>query len=299
MFYQPSRGLGLLVGSLLTLWSAGVAYVLYSFAGASSAGVAAFLGYVAAAALLALAVLFAFWTHALATLSYAIDRNGLLITWGPTRQVVPLGAIERLVPGTAVGVPGVHGVSWLGHHVGHAEIERIGPVMFYSTHQSPEQVLYVMTAERNYAISVEDPHAFAREIQVRQELGPTTVVAHHVERTGAAAQSFWEDARARDLALVALGLCLTLWAYVIARFGSLPPTLDLTFPPGARGELIAVSSREALLALPRAATALLVLNLLVGVFAHAHSRVAAYVLFITAALVQVAMALAVTLALWE
>lgn len=298
MFYQPSRALGLLVGSLLTLWSAGVAYVMYSYAGTTNIGVAAFLGYAAAAALVALSVLFAFWTHALATLSYAIDRNGLLITWGPTRQVVPLGAIERLVPGTAVGVPGVHGVSWLGHHVGRAEIDRVGEVMFYSTHQSPEQVLYVMTTERNYAISVEDPHAFAREIQVRQELGPTTEVAHHVERTGAAAQSFWEDAWGRQVVLAALVLCLGLWAYVIARFGSLPPTLDLTFPPGARGELIAVSSREALLALPRAATVLLLVNTAIGVFVHAHSRVAAYVLFGTAGLAQLAMAAAVTIALW-
>lgn len=298
MFYQPSRALGLIVGSLLTLWSGGVAYVLYSFAAAATVGVASLLGYVAATALVTLTVLFAFWTHALATLSYAIDRNGLLITWGPTRQVVPLAAIERLVPGTAVGVPGVRGVSWLGHHVGRAEIERVGEVMFYSTHQSPEQVLYVMTTERNYAISVEDPHAFAREIQVRQELGPTTTVGHHVERSGAAAQSFWEDAFARQMVFAALVLCLGLWMYVIARYGALPPTLDLTFPPGARGELIAVSSREALLALPRAATALLLANAAIGIFVHAHSRVAAYVLFITGGLAQLAMAAALTIALW-
>ncbi len=298
MFYQPSRALGLLVGALLTLWSGGLAYVLFTYASAGPVGLGSLLGYAATAALVVLTALFAFWTYALATLSYAIDRNGLLITWGPTRQVVPLGAIERLVPGTAVGVPGVRGISWLGHHVGRGEIERVGEVMFYSTHQSPEQVLYVMTTERNYAISVEDPHAFAREIQIRQELGPTTTVAHHVERTGAAAQSFWEDERAREVVLAALLLCLGLWMYVIARYGSLPPTLDLTFPPGARGELIAVSSREALLALPRAATVLLLANTLIGVFVHAHSRVAAYVLFVTGGLAQLAMALAVTLALW-
>jgi hypothetical protein len=298
MYYQPSRALGLLVGSLLALWSAGVAYVLYSFASASPVGVGAFLGYAAAAALAALAVLFAFWTHALATLAYAIDRNGLLITWGPTRQVVPLGDIERLVPGTAVGVPAVRGVSWLGHHVGRAEIDRVGEVMFYSTHQSPEQVLYVMTTERNYAISVEDPHAFAREIQVRQELGPTIAVSHHVERTGSAAQSFWEDRPGRLLVLGALCACLALWTYVIGRYSSLPPTIDLTFPPGARGELIAVSSREALLALPQTATALLALNVALGVLAHAHSRVAAYVLFVVAGLAQLAIGAAVTIALW-
>src|SRR5690606_6884959 len=128
-----------------------------------------------------------------ATLAYALDRNGLVITWGTVRQVVPLGAIERLVPGTAVGVPRVQGVSWLGHHVGSATIDRIGSVLFYSTHQAPEQVLYVMTTERNYAISVSDPASFAQEIQVRQDLGPTAEVTHHVERESAPLQAFWSD----------------------------------------------------------------------------------------------------------
>ena len=69
----------------------------------------------------ALTVVFVYWTYSLATMSYALDRNGLVIAWGPVRQVVPLHSIERLVPGSAVGVPSVHGVSWWGHHVGNAE----------------------------------------------------------------------------------------------------------------------------------------------------------------------------------
>ena len=96
--------------------------------------------------------------------------------------------------------------------------------------------------------------------------------------------AFWEDVRAREVAFAALLLCLGLWAYVLARFPSLPATLDLTFPPGARGELIAVSSREALLTLPQMATGLLLVNLVIGVFVHAQSRVGAYVLFATGAL---------------
>jgi len=295
--YQPPRALGLLVGSALALWSAGVAYVLFAFALEAGVGVGALLSYTGAAVLTTLAILFGFWTHALATLSYGIDRNGLLITWGPTRQVVPLGDIERLVPGTAVGVPPIRGISWLGHHVGRGEIDRIGEVMFYSTHQGPEQVLYVMTSQRTYAISVEDPHAFAREIQLRQELGPTASVSPHVEREGTAAQPFWEDDRARVMVLGALGACLLLWIYVVQRYASLPPTLTVSFPPGASSGLVSLSGREALFALPRSATAILAINFAVGVVAHASSRVAGYILFGVAGLAQFAMLAGIALAL--
>ena len=298
MYYQPPRALGLLVGSALALWSAGVAYVLFAFALEAGVGVGALLSYTGAAVLTALAILFGFWTHALATLSYGIDRNGLMITWGPTRQVVPLGEIERLVPGTAVGVPAIRGISWLGHHVGRGEIDRIGEVMFYSTHQTPEQVLYVMTSQRTYAISVEDPHAFAREIQIRQELGPTAAVTPHVEREGTAAQPFWEDRRARALVLGALAACLLLWIYVVQRYASLPATLTLSFPPDApSSELVSLAGREALFALPRSATAILAINFALGVVAHASSRVAGYILFGVAGLAQLAMLLGIMLAL--
>ncbi|MSP21529.1 MAG: hypothetical protein EXR66_00640 [Dehalococcoidia bacterium] len=297
MYYQPPRALGLLVGSGLALWSAGVAYVMFAFALEAGVGIASMLAYTGAAALTGLALLFAFWTHALATIAYGIDRNGLLITWGPTRQVVPLGEIERLVPGTAVGVPPVRGISWLGHHIGRGEIDRIGEVMFYSTHQTAEQVLYVMTSEHTYAISVEDPHAFAREIQLRQELGPTAGVRHHVEREGTAAQPFWEDTLARVMVLAALVACLALWVYVVERYAGVPPTLALTFPPGMPTALVSVSGREALFALPRSATAILAINFAIGIVAHASSRVAGYVLFGLAGLAQLAIFLAVFLAL--
>ncbi len=297
MTYTPPRALGLLVGSVLTLWSVAVAYLLFNNGVTSEVGVVSFLSYAGALLLTALASVFAFWTYSLLTLSYEIDRNGLLIQWGPTTQVIPLGAIERLVPGNAVGVPPVRGISWWGHHVGRAEIERVGPVLFYSTHQAPEQVLYVMTSERNYAISVEDPAAFARQIQLRQDLGATASVRHHVERSGPAAQPIWNDPLGRALALGAVALAALVWAQVVLRYPSLPPTLDLHFPPGETLDLVTVSTREALFDLPRSATAMLAVNLVAGIALHGWERVAGYVLFIAAGVVQVGFFAAVAIAL--
>ena len=230
MYYQPPRALGLLVGTILSLWAAAVALALIDNGLKSEIGIPGMVSYAVAMAAAALALLFAYWTYGLATLSYALDRNGLIIAWGPTRQVIPLGSIERLVPGTSVGVPRVAGITWWGHHIGRATIDRIGDVLFYSTHQSADQVLYVMTSERNYAISVEDPAGFAQEIQVRQDLGATADVTHHVERSSAAAQGFWSDRTGIGLALLALTAGAAVWAQIGVRYADLPSTLELHLP---------------------------------------------------------------------
>lgn len=295
MHYHPPRALGLLVGILLTVWSGGVAVLLANGGIAADNGLQVFVTFLGATIAAALAVAFGFWTYSLATLSYLLDRNGLVISWGPTRQVVPLRAIRRLVPASTVGVPRVQGVSWWGHHVGQSEVGEIGTVLFYSTHQTTDQVLYVMTTERNYAISVEDPEAFAREVVARQELGPTAEVTHHVERSGASLESFWADPRARWLAAAAaLGLAL-VWAQVALRYGSLSETLTLPFPRNE--EVVSVGGREAILELPRTATVLLIVNLVLGVILHAWDRMAGYVLFAAAVAVQVGMFIAIALAL--
>lgn len=296
MHYQPPRALGLLVGTLLTLWSAGVAVLLANSGVAAEAGWQVFLTFLGATLAGALAVLFAFWTYSLATIAYLLDRNGLVISWGPARQIVPLRAIRRLVPASSVGVPRIRGVSWWGHHVGRADVPQIGTVLFYSTHQASEQVLYVVTSEKNYAISVEDPEAFAHEVLMRQELGPTAEVTHHVERSGASLESFWADPRARWLAAAAvIGLAM-VWAQVALRYGSIPERMPLHFP--VNDTVVSSEGREAILELPQAATLLLAANLVLGVILHSWDRMAGYVLFAAAVAVQVSIFAAIVIALW-
>ena len=297
MYIHPARALGLLVGGFFTLWAAGVAYLLLNDGVTSDAGVGTLLSYLGGIGAGVLAVLFGYWTYSLATMSYAIDRNGLQITWGPIRQVIPLGAIERLVPGTALGVPPVRGVSWWGHHVGVATIDRIGPVLFYSTHQSPEQVLYVITSERAYAISVEDPAAFAQEIQTRQDLGPTAAVTHHVERSGPAVHALWDDRLGRTLALAAIVAGLAVWLQVVIRYPSLPVTMQLHFPPTDAVGVLTLSNRDALFEIPRTGTAILVLNLVLAIALYGWERVPGYVLLAAAVGMQVALFAATAIAL--
>ena len=297
MLYQPPRALGMLVGAVLIAWSAGIAILLMMFAWDRDIDVFTVGSAIGAAVALGVAVVFGYWSYSLATLEYSLDRNGLVISWGPVRQVVPLQAIERLVPGTAVGVPRVQGVSWLGHHVGHADIERIGEVLFYSTHQAPEQVLYVMTTERNYAISVTDPASFAREIQVRQDLGPTAEVDHHVEREKTPLQAFAADTPGRILAAAPVLACMLLWTLFGLQYGGVPETIQISFPLTRESPLVEVSDRRVLVDLPQTATLLLALNLALAFLLYVRDRAAAYGLFVAATAVQVGFIVALQLAL--
>ena len=278
MFYQPPRALGLMVGAVLIAWSLGIAALLVLGTLDQPFGLLTLGTSMVTAACLGVAGVFAYWTYSLATLSYSLDRNGLVIRWGITKQIIPLGAIERLVPGTSVGVPQVQGVSWMGYHVGRADIQRIGNVLFYSTHQTPEQVLYVMTTERNYAISVPDPAAFARQIQVRQDLGPTAQVTHHVERGLSAVQGFWGDRIGWLLAVTAISLCGIAWLALAFQYGGLPGTVHVFFPPAEIAPLSETNTKDILTDVPRAATVVLALDLVVSTMMYVWDRAIARLL---------------------
>ncbi|TAJ19497.1 MAG: hypothetical protein EPO65_06690 [Dehalococcoidia bacterium] len=297
MHYQPPRTLGLMMGGVLVAWALAVAALLAVFAQGRNTDVATVGAWIGAGGAATLAALFAYWTMALASLRYTVDRNGLVIAWAGIRQVVPLQAIERLVPGTSLEVPRVRGISWFGYHIGSAEIRRIGSVLFYSTHQAPEQVLYVMTSERNYAISVPDPAAFAREIQVRQDLGPTAEVVHHVERTLPTLQGFWRDGRALGLLGACAALCVVNAIALGLRYGSLPELLPFAFPPGDPQPLADAAARTRLIDIPRAAAAALGIDVVLALAFALWDRVASYTVLLAGVGVQVALLAALGVAL--
>lgn len=285
MRYRPRRAPGLAVGGLLALWALGSGLLLLGLARGQEPGPAAFLAWGGAAAALLLAPAFAFWTWSLATLSYAIDRNALVIRFGPSQQVVPLGSIERLVAGEAAGVPRVRGLDWWGCHVGRARLERIGPVLFYSAHRTPAEVLYVVTPDGTYALSVADPDGFAREILRRQGLGPTAPLERHARHGVLAPLALWNDPRARALAGLAIAAAALAWLQLALRYGAAPEAIALPWRAGAVEEA-ALAPRSALLEAPRAATAILAAALAAAALLHHRERVAGYLVLGAAIAVQ-------------
>ncbi|MGH7623491.1 MAG: PH domain-containing protein, partial [Gemmatimonadaceae bacterium] len=226
-------------------------------------------------------VLFAYWTYSLGTMRYVLDRNVLTITWGDIRQLVPISQIERLVPGRELPAPHVSGVSWLGHHVGRAEIEGgIGEALCYSTHRTADDLLYIVTGAGSYAISVEDEVAFAEAVQAQQRLGSLVAIPQAPDRMYLAAQPFWEDRAAQLLAFTAFATFFAMFAYIYRQYPGLPDSIALPFPQ--LSGVTRIGSKSELLKLPAVGIVLLLLNLGIGFIAHAWERMVGYVLLLAA-----------------
>lgn len=238
------------------------------------------LPYIAATVFFGIGCLFAYWTYGCLTMRYGIDRNGLTIRWGDIRQFIPMDAIERLVPGREEPPPPrVTGVSWVGHHVGHGHVGPLGEALFYSTHRSHEDLLYVVTPEQTYGISVEDEVRFAEELQAHQKLGTAAALPQATERSFLAAQPFWQDGIAQLMALAAALGCAALVSYVFYSYPGLPDSIPFSFPSLG---VTRVDGKGELLSIPTTGVGLLLLNLGLGFFFHAWERAVGYLLFLTA-----------------
>ncbi len=236
--------------------------------------------YVAATFFFCLGCLFAYWTYGCLTLRYHLDRNGLVIHWGDIRQVIPMERIERLVPGREKPAPSVSGVSWLGHHVGRAQVEGLGETLFYSTHTDPEHLLYVVTPSYTYAISIQDEITFAEELQGHQKLGQLISLPQVTERTSIASHPFWHDPIARALALLSVIATAVTVGYVFHQYPGLPDSIPLAFPP--LDGVTRVDDKRELLTIPITGLGLLAVNLALGFVLHAWERAVGYLLFLAA-----------------
>lgn len=281
MEFRPPRALGSLVGGGLAAWGFIVALALVLRGVTHDITVGIIVLYAVASVFFFIGLLFAYWTYSLGTLRYVLDRNALTITWGDIRQMIPMSQIERLVPGRELPNPHIAGVSWLGHHVGRAEIEGgVGQTLFYSTHRSPSDLLYVVTPTQSYALSVEDEVAFAEAIQSQQRIGSLVAVQQAPDRLYLAAQPFWDDRPAQVLVVAAFATFFAMFAYVYQQYPGLPDTLALSFPQ--LSGVTRVGSKDELLKLPMTGVGLLLLNVGLGFIAHAWERMVGYVLLVAA-----------------
>jgi hypothetical protein len=282
MEFRPRRTVGTMFGGAVAAWCIAIAVALTVRGMLADVSLGVVPLYVVASVFFGMGLLFAYWTYSLATMRYTLDRNVLTITWGDVRQLVPMAQIERLVPGRERSDPRVAGVSWIGHHVGHGEVEEgVGYTLFYSTHRSPEDLLYIVTPEQSYAISVDDEVEFAEAIQAQQRLGPLVSVPQVPQRSYLAAQPFWEDRAAQVMALVAAAAFFVMMGYIYQQYPGLPQSIPLSFPQ--LDGVTRVGGKEELLRFPMTGVGVLAINLVAGFVAHSWERMVGYVLLIAAA----------------
>lgn len=228
--------------------------------------------------------LMAYWLYGLLSLSYVLDRNGLVIRWGPLRQVVPMGSIERIVPAKAAHArKWFCGVAWPGYRAGTGYIRDLAPLRVYATRSLRDQLL-VITPSQVYGISPGNPRAFLADFDVRARLGVVHQTEQITHRSRWASLPIWTDRWAQ--ALIVAGFLINLWlfAYVCDAFPELPRILPLHFD--RLGEVDRVGARTELFRLPFIGWIAQIFDTLAGLLLHRKQPSGAYLLFVAAVLVQ-------------
>ncbi len=271
---RPRRILGTVLPALPSAVAAGLALALVAKATTWPVSATQFAAIVAAIVLFVLAGLFAFWAYACYSLHYALDSRGLTIVWGTLRHFIPMERIEGLSAGRGEDRPHLQGLSWPGLHVGRGQLDD-RDALFYSTHSSPEEIVYVRTPAVTYAVSPQDPPRFIDEVERFKQAGRTGGT-ESVQRDVIGGHPIWADRVAQWLALAAVLINLALWGYIFAIYPDLNETITIEFPP--LGEITDVHSRNEILWIPAAALAVLAINLIASLGFQWRERAATYLL---------------------
>ncbi|HEY5640906.1 MAG TPA: PH domain-containing protein [Dehalococcoidia bacterium] len=272
---RPSRTAGTAIGTALFSLSLVLAIALLARALSWPASWPGFLAYLGAAVLAALAIAFGFWAWACSSLRYVLDHQGLSVRWGPVTHFLPMSSITAVTPGTPAMRPQIGGIGWWGYHIGSGEVEGVGPVVFFSTHRSAHELVYVRTATVAYGLSPQDPERFAAEIERFQAAsdGPGTATAT-IHREQIAAHPIWADRIAQYLALAAIAINVALWGYLLAVYPDLNNEITIEFPP--IGDVTTLQERSEILRIPATASIILGVNLLAGLIFEWKDRAATY-----------------------
>lgn len=228
--------------------------------------------------------LIAYWVYGLAGASYTLDRNALIIHWGTSRQIVPAGAIERVFSGDELeGDVHFYGGRWPGHWVGYGELEKGGPTLFYATQPLPDQI-FIATPGLTYAVSPARRDEFLETLRQRLQMGPTQAVDQSTHRPSILDWHIWQDWLGLSLLGVGTLALVTLLALVSYRFPSLPTLIPLHFGPSGVPDRL--GPRAEVFRIPLIGFLALLFNGSLGSILYGRSRVASYMLWGAAILIQ-------------
>jgi hypothetical protein len=222
-------------------------------------------------------------TYGVFTLEYWVDRDSVTIIWGPTQLVIPILDIQEIVWGLDTDhstPPGPWPVPWVGGW----RCPPLGEIYSYATRPVGEQVLLV-TSWATYGLSPDQPEAFILALQERCRLGPARRRHPYVRRPSWWAYPLWRDRLGLGLLSAALLLNLVLYAIISWQYPVLPAYLPLHFD--AQGQVDRVGSRAALFVLPTLGSLSWIVNGLWGLWHYRRQRLAAYLLWGGAILIQV------------
>jgi hypothetical protein len=219
------------------------------------------------------------------TLEYWVDRDAVTLVWGPTRQTVPVGQIQRvLVGGGSARMPRGKPWHWPCSDRRRAACDGLGMLNSYATRPLDQQLILVGDGE-SYGISPADPNGFLNALQERHALGVARPLQAELRRPPVWTWPLWRDWV--SLVLIGAGLLgvLLMFGALCFRFPSLSSDLPLHFD--ASGIADRIVPKSGLFALPLIGLIAWVFNLVVGIWLYQRvQQGAAYLLWGGAVVVQ-------------
>jgi hypothetical protein len=245
---------------------------------AQEIGFLSFVGGLLVLCSLPLLAALAYQTLSCLTLRYHLDRNGIVIRWGGTEQVIPIRDIRRIFPVNQLAASTVRrrGLRWPGHERGEGSIPGIGRTRFLAT-QSPAGQLLLVTPGLAFGISPDNPAEFVKAFESRRELGPNRLLAPELRRASWSTWPLWSDRTAWLLIGAAAVTNLGLFGYLSARFRNLDSQLPLHF--NTYGLVDRIGGKEELFALPIIGLIILATNLILGLILYRRERAGSYLLW--------------------
>ncbi len=167
--------------------------------------------------------------YSLSKITYLLDRNAFIIHWGFTREVVPMGDVQRVIAAADIMADlKFSGMALPNWWIGEGYHPALGSVRFCSN-ASMKRQLIIVTPDMSYAISPADVDGFVEAFRMRFEMGPTqSVQAAHLA-PAITRWAFWGDGVAHTLIITAIVLNALLFAVGFARYPVLHGQLVLHF----------------------------------------------------------------------
>lgn len=218
-----------------------------------------------------------YWAVAALNLQYHLNRNGIIIQWGFTRQYIPFSHILDIVPGHVLEeTPTFKGLNLAGLRFGWGKLAGYSPLRFRTT-APPADSLVVITPQATYVISPQRPEGFINAWRARKTLGPTQQWSQSISRRWPFDTPLISDVLA--LWLLGLGalLLLALFGFISLSYSALPAALPIHFDSLGRADRIA--PKVFLFTLPAAGAIVWAINLVFGGFAYRREQVGAYLLW--------------------
>lgn len=288
MVWKPAKTLGLIGGLVIVLAIIGVDLFLLQSARGRGFEVNSYLSVLLLILSIPLLVLWVYWYYGLLTLHYRLDRDGLVIACGTCSYIVPMEAIEEIIPGRELKVlQGFRGVGWPGYLRGRVYAEGLGLVLVHAT-EPLERQLVVVTDSLCYGISPRDEARFLEDFARRRALGPVRALPQVVRYARLIALPVWRDRWFWAGLILAATACAALFGLLASRYGALPERIPIHFD--AQGEVDRVGAKQGLLLIPWIGALTLGVNGLLGVVLHRYERWGARLL--------AGMSLAIQVVLW-